>query len=171
MTLNFKLDPFYVAVDRLKIFYLYHHKEASMGTTQRWVSAEAPTPVEISGVWEVPKALRRNLLVQLVLIVAALILLIATAGPGVAGVAEVSWQYRTSPKELSQAPSTPDRCSAKVERSTVETIAGSYRNTHHIVYLIMPERRLVFNYLADFLALLWYHIYYLIWNQKGLHSC
>lgn len=42
------------------------------------------------GVREVPEALRCNLLVQLVLIVAALILLIAAAGLGVAGVAEVS---------------------------------------------------------------------------------
>lgn len=49
MTLNFKLDPFYIPVDRFKIFYLDHHKEASMGITQRWVNAEAPVPVEVSG--------------------------------------------------------------------------------------------------------------------------
>lgn len=49
MTLNLKLNPFYVPVDTLKIFYLDHHKEASMGITQRCVNAEAPTPVEVLG--------------------------------------------------------------------------------------------------------------------------
>lgn len=91
MTLNFKLDPFYVPVNGLKIFSLDDHKEASVGITQRWVNAEAlPHPWRFRGVQEVPEALRCNLLVQLVLIVAALILLIAAAGLGVAGVAEVS---------------------------------------------------------------------------------
>lgn len=49
-----------------------------------------PYPWRFRGVREVPEASSCNLLVQLVLIVAALILLIAAAGPGVAGVAEVS---------------------------------------------------------------------------------
>ncbi|XP_009868060.1 PREDICTED: uncharacterized protein LOC104274206, partial [Apaloderma vittatum] len=87
---------------------------------------------------KVHKASCRNLLVQLVLIVAALILLIAAARSAccrdVRGVLTIL--YIT--ERAVTASRTPASRSAKVEHSTAETIAGSYRNTHHIVYLIMP---------------------------------
>lgn len=96
----------------------------------------------------------RNLLVRLVLIVAALIPLIAAAALARCGDARGVLTTPHGTQKSCCSVSNSESCFAKVGRSTLETIAGSYRNTHHIVYLIMPQRRLIFNYLADFLTLL-----------------